>query len=173
MNIRALVIAGGILVGSSLTANAQFTLTRSVLGSGGVRVSNAQFSMQGTVGQAVIGPTQNSVFTAYQGFWYTAPKSDVKPEFAGDATGYGLEQNYPNPFNPSTTIQFSVPERTKVTLRVMNLLGEEVVRVLDQETYDAGKWTVDFQAKDLPSGTYVYRLEAGNFVASKKMVLMK
>ena len=55
----------------------------------------------------------------------------------------------------------------------MNLLGEEVSRVIDQESYDPGTYEVDFLAKDLPSGTYVYRLEAGNIVMTKKMVLMK
>ena len=91
----------------------------------------------------------------------------------GKSAGYDLEQNFQNPFNPSTLIRFSIPERVKVTLRVLNLLGEEVWREIDGEMMDAGKYEVDFIAKGLPSGTYVYRLEAGNFVKSKKMVLSK
>ncbi len=175
MKIRALLVAGLMMVAFSLTANAQpFTITSSVIGSGGGPMAGGTFSMNGTVGQAIIGPTTGGVFTDDQGFWYTTPGAIASVKIsAPQASGYELGQNYPNPFNPSTTIRFSVPERTKVSLRVMNLLGEEVARVIDQEMYEPGTWEVDFLAKDLPSGTYVYRLEAGNIVKTKKMVLMK
>ena len=174
MNIRALVIAGLLLVGTSLAAYSQpYTITRSVIGSGGTPMAGGGYVMDGTIGQAVIGIASGTVFTDYQGFWPTVSFGEVKATRGGDATGYALEQNYPNPFNPSTTITFSVPERTKVTLRVMNLLGEEVYRILDVAPYDAGTWKVEFSEDELPSGTYVYRMEADNFVASKKMVLLK
>ena len=104
-----------------------------------------------------------------QGFWHELPAiSDVR---IGDASNYDLKQNFPNPFNPSTVIRFSVPERVKVTLKIMNLLGETVKTVVDGEYYDKGEYDVDFLASGLPSGTYVYKLEAGNFVKSRKMVL--
>ena len=174
MKIRALLVAGLMMVAFSLTANAQpFTITSSVIGSGGGPMAGGTFSMNGTVGQAIIGPATGGVFTDFQGFWYTSGITGSVKLSAPQASGYELGQNYPNPFNPSTTIRFSVPERTKVSLRVMNLLGEEVARVIDQEMYEPGTWEVDFLAKDLPSGTYVYRLEAGNIVKTKKMVLMK
>ena len=176
MNIRALVIAGLLLIGSSLTAYSQtYVIARQVIGSGGTPMAGNGFIMDGTIGQAVIGITAGSPFIDAQGFWYTLSPffSGVKTTYGGDAAGYALEQNYPNPFNPSTTIKFSVPERTKVTLRVMNLLGEEVYRIIDAAPYEAGTWNVEFGADELPSGTYVYRMEAGNFVASKKMVLLK
>ena len=84
-----------------------------------------------------------------------------------------MEQNYPNPFNPSTLIKYSVPENGFVKLSVYNLIGEEV-SVLVNETVDAGFYEVTFSAiGGLPSGTYFYRLQAGNFVETKKMVLMK
>ncbi len=175
MNIRALVLAGVAVAGMSLTAHSQIVLQSSVIGSGGGPMSNGTMTMNGTIGQAIIGPVNSTGVFVGQGFWYSAnPTSDVKPSHqVGTAAGFELAQNYPNPFNPSTTIQFSVPERTKVTLRVMNLLGEEVARVIDQEEKEAGTWSVDFNATDLPSGTYVYRLEAGNLIKTKKMVLMK
>jgi hypothetical protein len=156
----------------SVAANAQYTIVKSVFGNGGAPVTNGSYSMNMTIGQPIIGPTTNGVFTAYQGFWYGA-RTTGKVELAGDAVGLSLDQNYPNPFNPSTKIQYSIPSRMKVTLRVMNLLGEEVYRIVDQETQGAGRYVVDFDAKDLPSGTYVYRLEADNTVLSKRMVLMK
>lgn len=136
-------------------------------------MSNGTYSMNGTVGQAVIGPTSNSVFVVDQGFWHTlSAVSGVTPA-PGYNAGYDLEQNFPNPFNPSTVIRFSVPERVRVTLKVMNLLGEEVKRLIDGEYFEAGKYDVDFLATGIPSGTYVYKLEAGNYVKSRKMVLAK
>jgi len=173
MKIRTLILAGAMIALSSLAAQAQFTLVSSVIGAGGGPVSGGNFKLDGTIGQAIIGPVNGGNFTDQQGFWYqSVPFNDVK-QIAVLPNGYNLGQNYPNPFNPSTTIRFSVPERTKVTLRVLNLLGEEVSRVIDQESYAAGTYEVDFLAKELPSGTYVYRLEAGNVVMTKKMVLMK
>jgi len=86
--------------------------------------------------------------------------------------GYVLEQNYPNPFNPNTTIEYSVPERTDVKLTVVNLVGEEV-KVLVSQTMDAGNYKVEFNASNLPSGIYFYRLQSGDFIASRKMILLK
>ena len=86
---------------------------------------------------------------------------------------YSLSQNYPNPFNPSTTIEYSIPERTNVKLTVINIVGEEVTTLVNR-TMDAGNYSVEFSAKGgLPSGVYFYSLQAGNFMTSKKMVLLK
>jgi hypothetical protein len=83
-----------------------------------------------------------------------------------------LKQNYPNPFNPSTTIDFGIPESQFVTLAVYNLLGEQV-GLLVNENLSAGNYKVDWDASDLPSGIYVYKLSAGEFSQSGKMMLMK
>lgn len=175
MKIRALLFTAMLLCVGASSAMAQgYKLQSYVIASGATPMSNGTYILNGTIGQAVIGPVSNSVFTDQQGFWYTTgslTQGAVKP--LGEAAGYDLGQNYPNPFNPSTTIRFSIPERVTVTLRVMNLLGEEVARVIDDETYNAGSYQVDFAPKDIPSGTYIYRLEAGNVVKTKKMVLMK
>ena len=137
-------------------------------------MSGGGYVVDGTIGQAVVGPTSGAGTFVYQGFWYAAGSTgSVKSELVGQAAGFSLEQNYPNPFNPSTKIDFSLPERTKVTIRVMNLLGEEVARPVDGVTYDQGQWNVEFSADDLPSGTYIYRMDAGTFSASKRMVLLK
>ena len=85
---------------------------------------------------------------------------------------YNLEQNYPNPFNPSTTIKYSIPEMSKVSLTIYNLLGEEVATLVNEEKV-AGNYTVEFNAANLSSGIYFYQLKAGNFIQTKKMVLMK
>ena len=85
---------------------------------------------------------------------------------------FDLGQNYPNPFNPSTTIKFSIPEAGVVTLRVFNLLGEEVAMLLNSEK-TAGVYEATFDASRLSSGVYFYTLEAKNFISTKKMVLLK
>jgi hypothetical protein len=85
---------------------------------------------------------------------------------------YSLEQNYPNPFNPATTIKYSLAEDGYVKLAVYNMLGEEVATVVNT-TQKAGRYEVNFNAIKLSSGVYVYRIEAGNFTASKKLMLLK
>ncbi|MCH7964009.1 MAG: choice-of-anchor B family protein [Bacteroidetes bacterium] len=86
--------------------------------------------------------------------------------------GFELMQNYPNPFNPSTIIKYSVPENGFVKLSVYNLVGEEVSVLVNQEV-DAGFYEVTFNAANLSSGIYFYRLQAGNTIQIKKMVLLK
>jgi hypothetical protein len=85
---------------------------------------------------------------------------------------YALEQNYPNPFNPSTTIKYSLSEDGFVKLSVYNLLGEEVTTLVNNEQ-KAGRYEVNFNAKELSSGIYMYRLESKNFLSIKKMLLVK
>jgi len=85
---------------------------------------------------------------------------------------FALKQNYPNPFNPVTRIEFEVPERVNVKLIVYDILGREVKKLVNEE-FEPGKYRVDFDGSGLPSGIYIYRLEAGRFVDVKKMVLVK
>jgi hypothetical protein len=176
MNIRALVIAGLLLAGTSFTASAQqWTITRSVIGSGMTPTSGSGFVLDGTIGQAIIGPAAGSSFTALGGFWYTIPvtPSGVVTRTVGGPAGFALEQNYPNPFSSSTSIDFSIPERTKVTIRVINLLGEQMGAAIVDEVKDAGTYSIPFDADNLPSGTYICNMQAGDFSASKQMMLVK
>jgi len=98
--------------------------------------------------------------------------TDVKPIKDLVPNVYELGQNYPNPFNPSTTIKFSVPEAGLVTLRVFNLLGQEVATLLNGEK-TAGVYEATFDASTLSSGIYFYTLDTKNFSSTKKMVLLK
>lgn len=87
-------------------------------------------------------------------------------------TTFSLSQNFPNLFNPTTTIQYSLPQAGIVNLKVYNLLGEEVKTLVD-DYQQAGKHSVQFNSNNLASGIYFYRLQAGSFVETKKMVLVK
>ncbi len=85
---------------------------------------------------------------------------------------YSLNQNYPNPFNPTTSISYSIPATQLVTLKIYNLLGQEVATLINQEQ-SAGSYTVTLDASNFSSGIYFYSLKAGNFTSTKKMMLMK
>lgn len=87
-------------------------------------------------------------------------------------SSYALLQNYPNPFNPSTTIQYSLPEETQVTIAIYNVLGREIKRLVS-EFQAAGTHTVSFDATDIASGTYLYRIETPNYSSTRQMLLIK
>ncbi len=85
---------------------------------------------------------------------------------------FHMDQNYPNPFNPSTTIQFGVPEASNVTIKVFNMLGREVATLVNEKKA-AGTYQAVFDASGLASGMYIYRIVAGSFVQTKKLMLIK
>lgn len=87
-------------------------------------------------------------------------------------TGFGLSQNYPNPFNPKTVIGYQLPVTGFVNLKVFDILGNEIATLVD-DYRPAGKYEVDFNAEKLASGIYFYRLQAGDFVQTKKMILLR
>jgi subtilisin family serine protease len=96
----------------------------------------------------------------------------VEKEDGSIPQNYNLSQNYPNPFNPNTNIKFSIPQTSFVTLEVFNALGESV-DVLFSEELNAGSYNYDWNASNLTSGIYFYRLQTAEFVETKKMTLMK
>ena len=88
-------------------------------------------------------------------------------------TRFYVDQNYPNPFNPATTIKFGLAKDQVVDLRVYNVLGQQVAVLINNQSRPAGSYNLQFNAANLASGTYIYRLTAGNNVVTKKMVLLK
>lgn len=98
--------------------------------------------------------------------------SDIRDIENGLPTTYTLEQNYPNPFNPTTTIRFAIPKDELVSLKVYNILGQEVATLVNQNM-KAGSYAFDFDASKLSSGVYFYKLHSGSFNFTKKMILMK
>ena len=102
--------------------------------------------------------------------WFGANATAVENEQV--PTRFDLAQNYPNPFNPSTKIVYAVPSKSNVTLKVYNLLGQEVATLVNT-VKNVGRYELNFNATNLPSGVYFYSLTAGNFTSTKKMMLLK
>ena len=98
--------------------------------------------------------------------------SDIVNVDVDPVAEYKLAQNFPNPFNPSTKISFSVAKKSNVMLNVYNILGEQVATLVN-EVKESGSYQVEFNAANLPSGIYIYRLDADNFTSTKKMMLVK
>jgi|WetSurMetagenome_2_1015567.scaffolds.fasta_scaffold40749_2 hypothetical protein len=110
--------------------------------------------------------------------WFPTKKADwistigAVETTPGIAETYTLSQNYPNPFNPSTKIEFSLPKQSQVTLKVYNLIGQEVATLVN-EVLGAGNHSTSFNALRLASGVYFYTIKAGNFVSTRSMILLK
>ncbi|MBM2841985.1 MAG: hypothetical protein HW412_2513, partial [Bacteroidetes bacterium] len=107
------------------------------------------------------------------------PTTSIRGRDGELPAGFSLSQNYPNPFNPSTTIQFSLPRSDHVSLKVFNVLGEEIAVLVDEEQV-AGNHSVNWdarlpggQASSLASGVYFYRLTVSDLVETKKLMLLK
>jgi hypothetical protein len=99
---------------------------------------------------------------------YTPPTSVEE----NDPQEFTLHQNYPNPFNPSTNIRFSLAATSKTTLKIFNILGQEVAMLIDG-VLESGAHSIEWNAKDFPSGIYVYRLASGGAIATRKLILSK
>ncbi|HZW38544.1 MAG TPA: T9SS type A sorting domain-containing protein [Ignavibacteriaceae bacterium] len=85
---------------------------------------------------------------------------------------YSLEQNYPNPFNPSTKIKYTLPKQGLVSIKVFNVLGKEITQLVNEEK-PSGEYEVEFDGNNLTSGIYFYQIQSGEFLDTKKMVMMK
>jgi len=152
----------------------QYQISSIVIGSGGNTISNANNIFVNTVGEVFIGKSSNTINQNQTGFWYVYQQStitDVEDEELLP-TAFKLEQNYPNPFNPSTKIKFAVPEKSNVLIKVYDILGSEVVTLVNQEM-DTGWYENDFNAAGLSSGVYLFRMEAGKFISTKKMIYLR
>jgi hypothetical protein len=106
----------------------------------------------------------------YKLFWKDSTTSVSPVDFL--PSEYSLSQNFPNPFNPSSNIVFTIPERNFVSLKVFDLLGSEIISLVNEEL-DAGRYEVEFSGNDLSSGIYIYQIRAGSFIDTKKMILLR
>ncbi len=117
-------------------------------------------------GYAYVGTNAGAVYVSVQ------PTTSIDQTIGLLPTQYLLYQNFPNPFNPSTTINYSLPHRSHVTLAIFNTLGQQVATLVNGEV-DAGYHSVEFNASNLASGVYFYRLHAGGYVDTKKLLLIR
>jgi hypothetical protein len=85
---------------------------------------------------------------------------------------YKLDQNYPNPFNPATNINYEIPEKAFVSIKVFNLLGQEVATLINKEQ-NSGSYSLKFDGHNLPSGLYIYQINTAKFNQTRKMLLIK
>ncbi|MBI4546958.1 MAG: T9SS type A sorting domain-containing protein, partial [Ignavibacteriae bacterium] len=126
-----------------------------------LRIDGSETSMSGT-GSISIPRSASSIKLSF-----------VAGSKEGLPTEYALYQNYPNPFNPTTTIRFDLPEVSTVTLKIYNILGQEVATLLNNQAMDAGRHSIEFDAGALAGGVYIYRIESGSFNDAKAMMLLK
>jgi hypothetical protein len=148
------------------------------LASDGNKESAKQVKMMKTLEQVVTTQKPKNLFEHIN-----IVKNDLKRVFGSDNSGknktnniipnqYSLSQNYPNPFNPETTIKYALPRDVKVLIKIYDILGREV-QTLVNEFKKAGYYEIKFNGSNFASGVYFYRIESGDFVVSKKMVLIK
>lgn len=156
------------------------SLDKSVFGQGGASASNGTLTVRSTLGQLVIGFSGQGTETVYHGFWRSdlivptgvgAPS--VKPHV------FELKQNHPNPFNPVTAIPYSIGDGNAVHVRISiyDVSGRLVVNLVDDSKspgdYEAIWRGTDQRGQQVSSGVYFYRLEAGSYVQTKKLVILK
>lgn len=145
------------------------------MSNGGEKQASTNYILVGSVGQVGVDIITNPNHLIQSGFWnayYQDVIVDVEEEEDILPIVYKLEQNYPNPFNPSTIIRFAVPERSNVVLKIYDVLGAEIQTLVNEEM-ERGWYEKIFNASGFASGMYIYRMQAGNYIDTKKMLLVK
>jgi len=172
------IFSAGIVVFLFLfcqSASGQYAIPRSVFGSGGSLLSSSDNKLVGTLGQPFIGTASSASNKDIAGFWhvqrYLLTSIKEKPQEALPAE-YQLEQNYPNPFNPSTVIEFALPQESHVSIKLYNVLGEEVATIVEG-TLPAGFHKIQWKPESFASGIYFYRMVAKSEVSSRTFTNVK
>lgn len=169
----SIIVFVALLIFSHISI-AQNQIPISSINSGGEKIVNTNYSINSSLGTPFIGKSLNVSNHQYSGFWYvylndiitSVEDQEIIP------TVFKLEQNYPNPFNPSTIIKFGIPERSNVLIKIYDILGSEVITLVNEEM-EVGWYKKEFNANGFASGMYIYRMKAGNFVSTKKMLMIK
>jgi len=156
-----------------------YKLCTSVLSEGGRGASSTNFKAITTIGQpSSIGEVADSSYIGYYGFWHEifAQEVGIKDRTVSAASNlpkeFSLSQNFPNPFNPITQIKYALPQDCDVKLTIYNILGRKVASLVDGKQRTGYK-TIRWDAGSFSSGIYFYRLQAGDFVQTRKMVLIR
>jgi hypothetical protein len=150
-----------------------FKAPQGVEGGGGGSMTSANYGTRGTVGQPATGQLSSSSFGSNIGYWHLPRSTTTGPITEPVAPKViSLDQNYPNPFNPATTIRFTLPERSHVTLRIYDVRGRLVLTLIDRDM-SAGVHHETLQADGFASGVYFYRIKAGRSTQVRKLVVLK
>ncbi len=177
-------VVDGYLNNQSVQIPAYFNYSPNDNGELGDEISNdGIYTTRGKPGLAIDSVKQMDVRIAVQDYAHTITVADVtlyigpttdieNRDDKGVIESYQLFQNYPNPFNPSTKISYSIPNQSPVSLKIYDVLGNEV-GVLVNEEKSVGSYSVEFDGNNLSSGLYLYKIQAGGFVETKKMILLK
>ena len=163
-------------------ASADYILVKDVLSTSGGHLESASYFLDYSTGQTAVGQSEGISYLETGGFWTWSPwgpavgvDEEVLP---GTLPGrFALEQNYPNPFNPQTHIVYQLPQAGPVMLTVYNVMGQAVCSLVD-ESQSAGEHAVTWHGLDgagraVASGIFFYQLVAGEFVETRKMLLLK
>jgi len=150
------------------------SITGSIFSNGGATTSNESYGCYSILGETLGGISSNEACHVFSGSQFV--KNNIvtsidRLENSSLPAKYSMSPNYPNPFNPSTTIRYDLPKAANVTLRIFNTLGQEIA-VLVNEEKEAGYYRVRWDAA-LPSGVYFYRIQAGEYIETKRMILLK
>ena len=156
------------------------TVSKSKMGAGVAVFNDGNYRIAGSLAQPI---RQNPGQLTRGQLWYLGVQiitKEVAQKENGIPIEFSLDQNYPNPFNPTTTIQFTLPEALRVTLKLFDILGRELVTLVDKEM-ETGLHKVLFDAKNFASGVYFYRIQAKSensdsrqaFVQSRKLIFIK
>ncbi|MDA3884436.1 MAG: T9SS type A sorting domain-containing protein [Candidatus Delongbacteria bacterium] len=141
-----------------------------------IYLTGASLTFRSSVGQMVIGESKLGSDVVNAGIIYLSTDTEKiksgKTETVNIPFNYELKQNYPNPFNPTTSIQFTLPENQFVSLKVFNVAGKEVVELAGKD-FNKGINSVNFNAANLVSGLYFYRMQTKGFSNIKKMMIVK
>jgi hypothetical protein len=169
--------------GLSHSSSPAYDIPRQVMDGGGAMwLATTSYKLSSSLAQPITGAQQSTSYKLYTGFWnpWVVEMSPVEGE-EDDAdlrpSEFTLSQNFPNPFNPTTVIQYALPKTTQVRIEVYNVLGQRV-RTLVDETQEPGYKIINWDGKDdagneVSSGVYFCRIQAGDFVKSRKMTLLK
>ena len=173
--------AASLLLATSVSA--QIRIQSASLTSGTGFMSSGGIQVGVSLGQSLVGISNDGINAGGVGFWYTTLESITIVSSTIEQVGeeipseYLLDQNYPNPFNPTTKIRYGLPEAASVRVTVYNVLGQLVSILIDSDQAP-GYYEINWDAKtdagmSIPSGLYFYRVETKNFSATRSMVFQK
>ncbi len=163
---------GFLLIGAQTTSYNQFTVPINYSGDAPkLNRMDIEITIEDTSNNYLNTPARGSFFII-DDLQLSETATGINDQAFSLPNDFKLEQNYPNPFNPTTTIRYSIPKESFVTIKVYDVIGKEITSLVN-ERKSTGNYSINFNASNLPSGIYFYRMQAGNFVSTKKLVLLR